>query len=167
MISLYVKKEIKENEKIIFDKITFNQNDFEIVEKDNQIIVKPKSKIIKITSLDDFDVKKTNFRHSKIISCFINDKRPSNNKYFSVLKDIYKIIGDGFIITKKTKLKCSTLMKNDKGFEYFEELGISVQHKEASCILEEIFNQCIENNIKLEMDVIFNDGKITKYIREN
>ena len=163
MISLYVKKEIKEDETIIFDKITFNQNDFEIIEKDNQIIVKPKTKIIKIVSLNDFDVK-TNFKHSEITSCFINDKRPSNNKYMGILKDVYKIINSGKIITKKTKLNYEIGEKNDKGFEYFKDLSISIQHKEAKGTLEEIFNQCIENNIKLEMDIKFDDGKITRYV---
>ena len=101
MNELYIYKETTINGIEIYEKKIFDLDNFEIIEKDNQIIVKKKIKTIEIKTIEDFDMS-FNFRHSKIISCFINDKRPSNNKYLSIVKDIYNIIGSGKNVIKKT-----------------------------------------------------------------
>lgn len=164
-MSLYVFKETKEDGSEVYEKKIFNLDDFEIIEKSNQIIVIKKKTTIKILTFDNFNVKTFNFRNSEIISCFINNKRPSNNKYISILKDVYNIIGSGKIIIKKTKLNCETFEKKDKGFQYLKNLGISFQSKEAIGILEEIINQCLENNIKLDIEIkLFNNKKIINYV---
>jgi hypothetical protein len=165
MNNIYYKlKETKEDGTIILKKKTIDETKYDIIHNDNELILKPKPLEIKIEKLEDFDKKKTTeFRNSKILSCYINGKRPSNNKYFSILKDIYEIINSGKIITKNTKLNFETIEKNDKGFEYLKNIGISVQHKEAGLVFEEILNQCIETGIKLEMQIEFVSKKKIKY----
>ena len=166
MNELYIYKETTIDGIEIYEKKIFDLDNFEIIEKDNQIIVKKKIKTIEIKTIEDFDMS-LNFRHSKIISCFINDKRPSNNKYLSIVKDIYNIIGSGKNVIKKTKLNFETFEKNDKGFHYLQNLGISFQGRKALNMFEEILNQCLENNIKLNVEIKFSNNEIIFYVINN
>ena len=158
MNELYIYKETTIDGIEIYEKKIFDLDNFEIIEKDNQIIVKKKIKTIEIKTIEDF---------SKIISCFINDKRPSNNKYLSIVKDIYNMIGSGKNVIKKTKLNFETFEKNDKGFHYLQNLGISFQGREALNMFEEIINQCLENNIKLNVEIKFSNNEIIFYVINN
>ena len=162
--SYYKFKETKEDGTIILKKKIIDETKYDIIYNDNELILKPKPLEIKIKKLFDFDKKKiTEFRNSKILSCYINGKRPSDNKYFSILKDIYEIINSGKIITKNTKLNFETIEKHDKGFKYLKNIGISVQHKEAGFVFEEILNQCIETEIVLRIEIGLVSGQIIKY----
>ena len=165
--NIYVLKEKKSDGTIIYEKINIDISKFDIVDNDdNQIIVKPKPLIIKIVKLEDFDKNSINFRKSKILSCYINDKRPLNNKYFSILKNVYEIIGKGKIITKNTLFNFETIEKNDNGFKYLKNIGISIQAKDAVNTFEEILNQCVKTKIKLEIEIKFESGNIIKYLVE-
>jgi hypothetical protein len=165
----YELEEIKEDGTIILAKKNIDETKYDVRFEDNKLILKPKPQPqqpthIQIEKLEDFDKKNiVDFRNSKILSCWINEKRPSGNKYFSILKDIYGIIGKGKTITKNTLLNFETIEKNDKGFEYLKNIGISVQHKEAGYIFEEILNQCIDTGIKLQMEIKFASVKNIKY----
>ncbi len=73
---------------------------------------------------------------------------------------IYKIINDGAKIIKNTNLNIKTLEKNDSGFYYVEELGISIQGVDSNKCLYEIYNQCIENKIKIKLQIKTFDNNI-------
>lgn len=165
--NIYVLKEKKSDGIIIYEKINIDTKKFDIIVNDNnQLIVKPKPQIIKIIKLEDFDKNFMDFRKSKILSCYINDKRPSNNNYFSILKNVYEIIGKGKTITKNTLFNFETIEKNDKGFKYLKNIGISIQAKDAVNTFEEILNQCVKTGIKLEIEIVFASGNIIKYLVE-
>jgi hypothetical protein len=92
---------------------------------------------------------KDDLKKSIISECIIDNKQINKLKYNSVLEQIYKIINDGTKIIKNTKLNIKTINKNDEGFYYLENIGISVQRVESNKCLLEIINQCIENKIIL------------------
>ena len=161
--SLYIFKEKKIDGSIIYEKNNIDINKYDIIDNGDELILKPKPTIVKIIKLEDFD-KLVNFRNSKILSCYIDNKRPTNNKYLTILGDIYEIIGKGKIITKNTLLNFETIEKQDKGFKYLKNIGISIQAKESIFMFEEIINQCIKTNIRLEIEIEFKSGNIIKYL---
>ena len=51
-----------------------------------------------------------------------------------------------------------TIKKEDEGFYYLDNIGISVQRAESNKCVCEIINQCIENEIELSMKIkLIND----------
>ncbi len=66
---------------------------------------------------------------------------------------MYSIIDNGVKIIKNTKLNIKTIKKEDEGFYYLENIGISVQGAENNKCLNEIINQCIINEIDIKMTI--------------
>ena len=56
-------------------------------------------------------------------------------------------------IIKNTKLNIKTIKKEDEGFYYLDNIGISIQGVDSNKCLLEIINQCLENQIKLSMNI--------------
>jgi hypothetical protein len=160
----FVKKNVLYDGTIELEKIIYDSDKFEIIEKDNKILLVQKIKIIKITTLDSITLDIKDFRHSKIVSCLINGKRPLDNKYNSILKDIYYLIKKGTIIIKNTILNIETIHKNDKGFKYLDNIGISYQGVESGLTFKEIITQCVKNNIRLDIDILFESSEQIKFI---
>lgn len=75
------------------------------------------------------------------------------SKYKQILEEIYNIIGDGVKIIKNSKLNIKTIKKENEGFYYLENIGISIQGVNSNKCLSEICSQCIDNQIKLDMCV--------------
>jgi len=163
---IYVFKEENSDGFITYEQINIDLEKYDIINDNNLMILKPKLKIIKISKLDEIDKKNLNLLNSKILSCLINNKRPTNNKYFSILKNIYSIIKKGKIITKNTLLNYDTIEKNNKGFTYLKDIGISIQKQDANYTFTEIINQCIKSNIKLDIDIKLKSGDKIKYLIE-
>lgn len=57
------------------------------------------------------------------------------------------------MIIKKSTLNIKTIKCTEKGFTYYKDLGISVQGVDANKCLYEIVVQCVNNNIKLHIDI--------------
>lgn len=133
-------------------------------ESSNFIIVKGENdeRILKekthITINDSYeDIKDYDFIDSKIKECQINGYSNTTYKYRNVLLQIYNEIGCGARIIKKTKLNIKTIKFEEQGYNYINNLGISFQNVNSSKCLLEIINQCIENNIKLNLSVKLKD----------
>lgn len=109
---IYKFREKKDNGIIIYDKFLIDTGKYNIINYNNQLILKPKSTIIKIQNLKNFDKDCENFKNSIILSCYI--------------------IGSGKTIIKNTLMNIDTLHINDKEYKYLENLGISVQYKKIS-----------------------------------
>jgi hypothetical protein len=139
-----------ENGDILLEKIIINLNDYFIDnKKDGNILL---SKNINIYNIDD--IKKYEFKNSKIIECFLNDIKYKNKlKYRAILEYIYKQINCGSHIIKNTLLNIKTIKKLNEGYYYIEDLGISVQGVESNKCLNEILHQCIFNNIKIKLKI--------------
>ena len=95
------------------------------------------------------------YTHSNVMVFKINNKNVNNElKYKSILTNIYDEINNGFQIIKNTTFKdIKTIKKENKGYYYLENIGISVRFKNSNDTINEIINQCINNNIKLYMKI--------------
>lgn len=101
-----------------------------------------------------------NLRHSKIKECYINNKKIEDiNKYRKLLIYLYAGI-DKKIILKNTILNISEEKLYDKGFEYYNNLGLSIQGADSRRILREIINISKINNYKLELKIKLKDNDI-------
>lgn len=144
---------------ILLEKIILDTNQYTIINKINGDILLKKIKNIDI--FDDqilYEIKNYDFKNSNIISCSLNNECNIKLKYKSILSNIYEIIDDGVKIIKLSKLNIKTIEKKNEGFYYLKKLGISIQRVESNKCLFEIVNQCIENKIKLTMQIKLNNN---------
>ena len=140
-----------DNGDILLQKIIIDNTNYTIINKENGD--KLLKKITHIDIIDIKDLKDYDFKKSSISECLIDNKELNRLKYKSILEQIYKLINDGTKIIKNTKLNIKTIKKEDEGFYYLENIGISVQGVDSNKCLLEIINQCIENEIKLSMKI--------------
>lgn len=139
------------NGDILLEKIIIDITKYTIITQDNG------DKILKhvtcIDIIDIKDIKNYEFKKSKIMECTINNETLKQLKYRTILDYIYNTINDGFRIIKNSNLNIKTIKKNDEGFYYLENIGISVQGSDSNKSLYEIIKQCTENNIKIHMKI--------------
>jgi len=157
-MNIYCKnKEVLEDGTIIYKKENISISYYDVIQENDIIKLKPTKKTIKIDDIDK--LRELNFNSSVIIECYLNGKRPTQNKYASILNDIYELIGDGTKIIKNALLNIKTTNENDKGFYYISKLGISIQRTEANKTFIEIANQCLINKYSLNIEIKLKDGK--------
>jgi hypothetical protein len=121
----------------------------------NDKLVEDNDNIFPIKDLINYE-----FGKSIILECLVNDKQITKFKYKSTLCHIYNLINDKIKIIKNTKLNIIMFTKVDNGFYYLDNLGISVQRADSNKSLLEIITQCIENKIKLYMEIQLIDNNI-------
>lgn len=143
------------NGDILLEKVILNDSEYIIINENNGNKLLKKIKNIKIDKIED--IKKYNFIKSDILLCSLNNKVITKLKYKSILDNIYNIINDGTKIIRDSKLKIKTTNKNDEGFYYLEDLGISIQGVNSNKSLLEIINQCVKNEITLIMKIKLNN----------
>lgn len=151
-----------ENGDILLKKIIIDNTLYFIINKENGDILLKKIHSININNIRN--LKKYNFSKSTICECIINDVDFNKLKYKLVLDKIYSIIDDGVTIIRNTKLNIKTIKKEDEGFYYLDDIGISVQGVDSNKCLLEIVNQSIINEIKLYMKIKLIDGVVIKLI---
>ena len=154
-MNFYNKVQINDNE-ILLQKIIINFDDYDIINLENGDIKLIKKKLITINSIDE--LKQYNFKKSVINKCLINNKEIFKYKYKSILNHIYILINDGTKIIKNTILNIKTISKNDNGFDYIPELGISVQRVDSDKCIKEILIQSILNNINISIDITLSNN---------
>lgn len=140
-----------DNGDILLHKIIIDNINYTIINKDNGDKLLKKTTHINITDIKD--IKDYDFKKSIILECLIDNKDFNKLKYKSILEQIYKLINDGTKIIKNTKLNIKTIKKEDEGFYYLDNIGISVQGVDSNKCLLEIINQCIENEIELSIKI--------------
>lgn len=131
---------------ILLQKVYIDDILYDIIDKDdgNKLLQK---KVINIGDMKD--IKKYDFRNSIILECLINGVIFNRLRYKYILEEIYRLINDGCKIIKCSGLNIKTYKKDDEGFYYLEDIGISVQGVESYKSILEIINQCIQNKIKI------------------
>ena len=149
----------QDNGNILLEKVNIDINDYTIINEENGN--KLLKKITDVEIKDIRDIRNCDFKKSSIIECIINEIVFNKLKYKSILEQIYKQINDGAKIIKKTKLNIKTIKKEDEGFYYLDDIGISIQGADSNKCILEILNQCIENEISLSMKIkLINSIKI-------
>ena len=132
---------------ILLEKTIIDSSNYKVEKQLNgDILLK---KLIQIDILNIKDLKHYDLKNSEILECAINNKLIAKLKYKSVLEQIYNIINDGTVIIKNTTLNIKTIKKEDEGYYYLEDIGISVQGVESNKCIIEILNQCEKNKINI------------------
>jgi hypothetical protein len=141
-----------DNGDILLQKFIIDNINYTIIHKENG------DKLLKkITNITDInEIKNYDYKKSIILECSVDNKEFNKLKYKLILEEIYKIINDGTKIIKNTKLNIKTIEKQDEGFYYLDNIGISIQGVDSNKCLYEIINQCIENKIKLLNNITIN-----------
>jgi hypothetical protein len=137
-----------DNGDILLQKNIIDNTNYNIIYKENGDILLQKINNINITDIKNYDFKKSIIQITKI-----NNEDFNKLKYKLILEQIYKLIKDGVKIIKNTKLNIKTIKKEDEGFYYLDNIGISIQGVDSNKCLLEIINQCLENQIKLSMKI--------------
>lgn len=140
-----------DNGDILLQKNIINDINYIIIEKENGDKLLQKINTIDITDIKD--IKNYDFKKSIIQITKINNENFNKLKYKLILEQIYNLIKDGVKIIKNTKLNIKTIKKEDEGFYYLDNIGISIQGVDSNKCLLEIINQCLENQIKLSMKI--------------
>jgi hypothetical protein len=130
-----------------------NINDFILVPLENGDFLLQRKNIVTYEQLSNYDLS-----FSTITNCIINGTISTKNNYSSILREIYLMIGSGTRIILNTILKIETGKITNCGFRYLQELGISVQGVDSNKRTQEILNQCLKNNITIEMYVTLQNG---------
>ena len=145
-----------ENNDILLQKINIDITKYIEKKQENGDIILQQKQIVVISDIRE--IKKYDFTKSIINICTINAINFEKLKYKPILKYIYNLINDGTHIIKNTLLNIKTIKKEDEGFYYLQELGISIQGVDSNKCIYEIVNQCIKNNIKIIIDIKLNNN---------
>lgn len=140
-----------DNGDILLQKMVIDNTNYTIIDKDNGDKLLKKITYINITNIKD--IKDYDFTKSIIYECLIDNKKFNKLKYKPILEQIYNLINDGTKIIKNTKLNIKTIKKENEGFYYLDNIGISVQGVDSNKCLFEIINQCVEHEINLSMKI--------------
>ena len=160
-MEIYKMKKL-DNNNILLEKVIIDTQKYTIINKENGDKLLQQNNEINI---NDFKyIKEYNFKKSIIQECKINNIEFTKLKYKSILEQIYKLINDGTKIIKNTKLNIKTIQKEDEGFYYLDNIGISIQGVDSNKCLLEIINQCIENEFELQMKIKTIDNIIINII---
>ena len=106
--------------------------------------------------------------HSRIINCIVKDNDDeiicnSPKSYFKILIDIYKSLSASFILQNTTFNIKLTNENGNKGYNFYPDINLSIQLKDADGTIKEIINMCKLNNYKLDIDIKLQSGKIINY----
>lgn len=145
-----------DNGDILLQKNVKDYINYTIINKENGDILLEKNTDINI--IDIKNIVNYNFKKSKISECSIDNKEIHKLKYKQILEQIYETINDGTKIIRTTKLNIKTIKKENEGFYYLDNIGISVQGVDSNKCLLEIINQSIEYKIALYMKIKLEDN---------
>jgi hypothetical protein len=109
---------------------------------------------IDVSHIDELTLFTKDFRKSQIIECKINNIDIFRNKYIKILIYLYSFMNTEKII-QNTTLNILREENYNNGFNYYPQLGVSIQGVEAKRCLREIINiikvQRYNINIKIHL----------------
>jgi superfamily II DNA or RNA helicase len=119
-----------------------------------KIITERRKKIRDNSELTELNkLKQYDFTKSKIEGITLNDEVLNYKNYKPLASHLYKIIKDVDEIIKYTTVNIVKENKNDKGFKFLSDLGISIQGTDSNVSIYEIINMCTHFNQKIKLIV--------------
>jgi hypothetical protein len=112
--------------------------------------------------LDEKTLFQKKIEASNIIECKINKINIGINKYNKLLIYLYSST-DLQTILENSNLNISLLEKHQKGFNYYKELGISIQRVSARITLKEIINIVKIKNFHMELKLKLDNDEIIRF----
>lgn len=116
-----------------------------------------------IPFVDEVTLFQKNLRGSIILECKINNINNDIKKYKKLLIYIYSTT-DMETILHNTILNISHQEIYDKGFEYYTNLGISIQCADARRTLKEIINIIKIKNYSMELKIKLKNDEVIRFI---
>lgn len=116
-----------------------------------------------IPFIDEVTIFQKNLRGSTIVECKINNIINNIYKYKKLLIYLYSTT-DIETILQNTILNISQEEKYEKGFEYNNQLGVSIQGADARRILKEIINIIKIKNYSMELKIKLKNDDIIRFI---
>ena len=113
--------------------------------------------------IDEATLFQKNLRGSTITECKINNINNDIHKYKKILIYLYSIT-DIETILQNTILNISQQEIYDKGFEYYNRFGISIQGADARRTLKEIINIIKIKNYSMELKIKLKNDEIVRFI---
>jgi hypothetical protein len=113
--------------------------------------------------IDEVTLFQQNLRKSNIIECKINNVNIDIKKYKKLLIYLYSTT-DTEIILQNTILNISQEEIYNKGFEYYNQLGLSIQGADARRTLNEIINIIKIKNYSIELKIKLTNDEIIRFI---
>lgn len=114
-----------------------------------------------ITICNEKTIFEKNLRESKITSCKFNNFYICINKYKKIQMFLYSLTERNMIINNSV-LNVVQEIKNDKGYKYYDKLGLSIRGADASKTLKEIINICKLKNFNIELEIKLKNNENTK-----
>lgn len=106
----------------------------------------------------------TSLTNSEILECVVKDEEHNNIKFESlkfkrILIDIYKTIPTSFIFQNSTmNVDLGDKLNGQKGYQYHEDIGLSIQSKDSNGTFKEICNVVSLNNYNLDIIIKLGNG---------
>ncbi len=139
-----------------------NINDYNLQFLNNDLIITRQTINTQIYITYD-ELMKKNLRNSQIIDVKINNQSISNmTKYAQLIKYIYTRLDKSTIMTN-TIISVSREEKNDKGFVYYPDIGLSIRGVDARTALKEIINQITKSSQTLEIKIKLKSEEIINF----
>ena len=104
-----------------------------------------------------------NLLGSTILECKINNVNNDIKKYKKLLIYVYSITNIE-IILQNTQLNISREQLYEKGFEYYNQLGISIQGADAKRTLNEIIRFIKINQYSMELKIRLKNEEVVRFI---
>ena len=116
-----------------------------------------------IPFVDEATLFQKNLRGSTILECKINNINNDIKKYKKLLINLYSTT-DMETLLQNTILNISQQEIYDKGFEYYTNLGISIQGADARRTLKEIINIIKIKNYSIELKIKLKNDEVIRFI---
>ncbi len=113
--------------------------------------------------IDEATLFQKNLRGSTIVECKINNIINDIHKYKKLLIYLYSTT-DIETILQNTILNISQQEIYEKGFEYYNQLGVSIQGADARRTLKEIINIIKIKNYSMELKIKLKNDDIIRFI---
>jgi hypothetical protein len=116
-----------------------------------------------IPFIDETTLFQKNLRGSTITECKINNVNNDIHKYKKILVFLYSTT-DIETILQNTILNVSQEEIYDKGFEYYDQLGVSIQGADARRTLKEIINIIKIKKYSMELKIKLKNDDIIRFV---
>lgn len=115
-----------------------------------------------INWINESHLLKFNLKKSHIVECIFNNEYYDIMKYKKLLLIIYQNIDKNIIIKHSTlNISCDELY--EKGFEYYDNIGLSIQGADSKRTLKEIINICKIQKYNLELKIKLQNNEIVNF----
>ena len=119
-----------------------------------------------IQFIDEETLLNKDLRNSNIKECKINGISNNSNKYNKLLLFLYSDM-EKQVIKDHSILNNSEEEINERGYKYYENLGLSIQGADAKTTLKEIINISKIKNCEIELKIRLNNNEYIYFILQN